>query len=105
MPLGRDSGCCKRANLPRSILFEHPRAGIERRPGRAHIVNEHDDTSQSQTTVFAWCKCALHIAVAFPGGKIGLRRRLTNAAECGDDRKTDMTCEVFCLIKSALTAS
>lgn len=55
--------------------------------------------------VFARRKCALHIAVAFTGGKIRLRRSATNAPERGGDRQTHMTCEVFRLIESAFASS
>jgi hypothetical protein len=103
--LGRDSGCCKGANLPRSTFFEHTCASIERRARCAHVVNKDNDTTKNQLKILAGRKGALHIAVASAGREVGLRRSTTNTPERGGDRQTDMACQIFRLVESAFTPS
>ncbi len=42
------SGCCQRPHLSRSGRFQHPRAGVQRRPGRGDIIHQQHTSSCQQ---------------------------------------------------------
>ena len=76
-----DSGRRKRANLAHARLLQGPRARFERRPRRAHIVNQDDDRAGHSACGSCRGERVAHVPVPLRGGQAGLRRRRADAAQ------------------------
>ena len=84
-----DSGCRHRADIRRARRAKHPRARLNRRPRRAHVVHEHDPQP------FDSCpaperKRVPHVAVPRRGRKVGLRWRRADAPQGLDHRHAEL---------------
>ena len=101
-----DSRCRKRPHLRDPRLLQHPRARLERRAGRAHIVDQHDDRAgergggaRRRRRRRARCDGA-----GRPAGRSASRVARTRRS-AGDDRQAEVPREIGGLIESALAAA
>ncbi len=95
----------QRAHLPDTLLFERPRARLERRARRAHIVDEQDRPSTKLCSGPRGHEGSTDVAMPASGGQSGLGRRRTDTAKSRADRQAQMLREVGRLIETARAAA
>ncbi len=99
-----DSRSRQRADVQRSGFPQYPRARVERRARRAHVVDE-DNPQPAKIAAPSKRERASHVRVAFRRRQIRLRLRRARAAECLDNRQLEISRELERLVESTRAAA
>ena len=95
-----DSCGRKSAHFRDPAFLECARARFERGPRRAHIIDEHHDSSSERPGGPRRNKGAAHVAVAAASRQAGLRRRRADAPKSRADRDAQLPREIGGLIEA-----
>ena len=96
----RDSGCCKRPHLFRAAGSQHPRTCLQRRAGRAHVVDQHDREAVDPRTS-AQCEHRGDVLPSRLGGEAGLRARRPRSFQRAAHGQTENAGELVRLVEAA----
>jgi hypothetical protein len=94
---------CQCAHLRHTRLLQFPRARLQRRSSRAHIVHQDDNLAANVACGRRCRERIANIAVTLRRRKTGLGRRGTHAPEGRHNAQTQMAGEIRRLVEAALS--
>ncbi len=101
-PCSHDSCGRKRAHFANTTRLQDPRARVQRRARRAHIVHQHHNRAPERRRMAGRLECAPHVATAFGSGQSGLCPRGPHAPQGGADGQSEPARQVGRLVEPAL---
>jgi hypothetical protein len=93
------------ANFRHAGSFQCSRARLQRRPGRAHIIHEHDNCALHGAYGRRDRERVAYIAVPLCGWESGLRRGHPDSLKGGHDPQVEMPRQIAGLIETALASA
>jgi hypothetical protein len=103
--LAHDSSSRKRAHLRDPGLLQRPRARFQRRAGRAHIVDHHDNRAGECGGRAGGRERLAHVAMPTARGQAGLGRGGAHAAQRRHHRNPHVAREIRGLVEAAVPAA